>query len=577
MKFDFFDVLTLIGSLGFFIYGMKIMSEGIQKVAGSKMRQILRAMTSNRFMGVLTGFLLTTLVQSSSATTVMVVSFVNAGLLSLVESIGVIMGANIGTTITAWIISIVGFKVKIAALAFPIIAFGFPLLFSSRTNIKSWGEVILGFAILFMGLEALKSSVPDLKSNPEILEFLTHYTDSGIFSTLLFIGIGTVLTIIVQSSSASMALTLVMANQGWISFDLAAAMVLGENIGTTITANIAALVGNVHAKRAARAHLIFNITGVIWVLLVFPFFLEGIDAYMVRYHDVSPFATPEAMPVALSIFHTTFNIINVLLMVGFVKFIANTVIKLVSSKGEDEEFRLEYISTPIMATPEISLEEARKEIAKFAELTARMSGFVQALVVKKKVKTRTKLMKRVKKYEEITDRVELEIADYLSKVSTSNLSSKSSLRLRGMLAIINDLERIGDLFFQMSLAVERKNESSAWFSERQIKNLMEMFELIDDAFETMIANLNSEYHEVTLNSAIANEAAINKKRDKLRKKHLKNIEKRDYDIMSGLVYSDLYNLLERVGDHIINVTEAVTGELAKDEEDIENAIEKAGG
>ncbi|MBL6449675.1 Na/Pi cotransporter family protein [Fulvivirga sp. 29W222] len=568
MKFDFFDVLTLVGSLGFFIYGMKVMSEGIQKVAGGRMRQILRAMTSNRFMGVITGFLLTSLVQSSSATTVMVVSFVNAGLLSLVESIGVIMGANIGTTITAWIISIVGFKVKIAAVALPIIAFGFPLLFSSKNRWKSWGEVIIGFALLFMGLEALKSAVPDLKSNPQVLEFLSSYTDAGIFSTLLFIAIGTILTVVVQSSSASMALTLVMANQGWISFDLAAAMVLGENIGTTITANIAALVGNIHAKRAARAHFIFNIFGVLWMLLAFPLFLNGIDAYMVKYHNVSPFDTPEAVPVALSIFHSVFNIINVLLLVGFVKQISEVVIKYVSSKGEDEEFRLEYISTPIMATPEISLEEAGKEIAKFAELTSRMSGFVQTLIEKRKMKARTKLMKRIKKYEEITDRVELEIADYLSKVSTSNLSSESSLRLRGMLSIINDLERIGDLFFQMSLAVERKNESDAWFSERQIKNLQEMLELIDDAFKVMITNLSMEYDQVNLNVAIEHEAAINKKRDRLRKKHLKNIEKGDYDIMSGIVYSDLYNLIERVGDHIINVSEAITGELAKDEEDM---------
>ncbi|GAA0892550.1 Na/Pi cotransporter family protein [Fulvivirga kasyanovii] len=571
MKFDFFDVLTLVGSLGFFIYGMKVMSEGIQKVAGGKMRQILRAMTSNRFMGVLTGFLLTSLVQSSSATTVMVVSFVNAGLLSLVESIGVIMGANIGTTVTAWIISIVGFKVKIAAVALPIIAFGFPLLFSSKNRWKSWGEVIIGFALLFMGLEALKSAVPDLKSNPQVLEFLSRYTDAGILSTLLFIAIGTVLTVVVQSSSASMALTLVMANQGWISFDLAAAMVLGENIGTTITANIAALVGNIHAKRAARAHFIFNIFGVVWMLLAFPLFLNGIDAYMVKYHNVSPFDSPEAVPVSLSIFHTTFNIINVLLLVWFVKHISKFVVRFVTSKGEDEEFRLEYISTPIMSTPEISLEEAGKEIAKFAELTSRMSGFVQALIVKKKMKARAKLMKRIKKYEEITDRVELEIADYLSKVSTSNLSSESSLRLRGMLSIINDLERIGDLFFQMSLAVERKNESDAWFSERQVKNLQEMFELIDEAFNVMITNLNMDYDQVSLNEAIEHEAAINKKRDRLRKKHLKNIEKGDYDIMSGIIYSDLYNLIERVGDHIINVSEAVTGELAKDEEDIISA------
>ena len=288
MEFGFLGFLNLMGSLGFFIYGMKVMSEGIQKVAGTKMRQILRSMTSNRFKGVLTGFALTALVQSSSATTVLVVSFVNAGLLALVESIGVIMGANIGTTITAWLISIIGFKVKIANYALPIIAIGFPLLFMSKSKTKSWAEVLIGFALLFIGLSYLKESVPDLKANPEILEFLAQYTDLGFLSTLLFVGIGTILTVTVQSSSAAMALTLVMANNGWIPFDLAAAMVLGENIGTTITANLAALVANIHAKRAAAAHFIFNIFGVIWVILLMPFMLDFIDSYMTSNYGASP-------------------------------------------------------------------------------------------------------------------------------------------------------------------------------------------------------------------------------------------------------------------------------------------------
>ncbi|UII22797.1 Na/Pi cotransporter family protein [Fulvivirga ligni] len=568
MEYSLFDILTLLGSLGFFIYGMKVMSEGIQKVAGGKMRQILRAMTTHRLAGVFTGFLLTSLVQSSSATTVMVVSFVNAGLLSLVESIGVIMGANIGTTITAWIISIVGFKVKIAAAALPIIAIGAPLLFASRSRIKSWGEVIIGFALLFMGLEALKGSVPDLKANPEVLEFLATYTDAGFFSILMFVGIGTILTIIVQSSSATMALTLVMANQGWISFDLAAAMVLGENIGTTITANLAAMVANVHAKRAARAHFIFNIFGVVWMLILFHVFLNGIDWYMENYRGVSPFEDPEAIPIALSIFHSVFNIINVALLIGFTKQIAALVTKMVKASKDGEEFKLEYITTPLLSTPDISLEEARKEIAKFAELTKRMSGYVQNLLKHKKNKERSKMMRKIKKYEEITDRVEVEIANYLSKLSTSNLGNDASLRLRGMLAIINDLERIGDLFYQMSLAIDRKSDSDSWFNETQIDSLIALLELLDEAFDVMIENLNKDYTQVTLNTAIEKEVAINKKRDKIRKKHLKNIEKRDYDVMSGIVYGDLYNLIERVGDHIINVSEAVTGELAKDEEDV---------
>ncbi len=569
MDFGIFDALTLVGSLGFFIYGMKIMSEGIQKVAGARMRQILSIMTSNRFSGALTGFLLTSLVQSSSATTVMVVSFVNAGLLSLVQAIGVIMGANIGTTITAWIISILGLKVKIAAAALPIIAFGFPLLFSSRNKIRSWGEVIVGFALLFMGLEALKSSVPDIKSNPQMLEFLASYTDLGIISTLIFVGIGTVLTIVVQSSSATMAITILMANQGWISFDIAASMVLGENIGTTITANLAALVANTYAKRAALAHFIFNIFGVTWMMILFPVFLGAIDNYMTDAYNNSPYQSAEAIPIGLSIFHTTFNIINTVALIGFVKFIASVVTKMVPIKGEENEFRLEYISDRLMKTPEVSLQEAAKEVAKFGKITSRMSGFIQVLIEKKKLKKRSALLKRIKKYEEITDRVELEIADYLSKLSGDNLGSEGSLRLRGMLSVSSDLEKMGDLFFQMSLAIEEKNESEAWFEKDQVQDLLSMLKLVDEAFEIMNKNLDKEYTQVDLSEALAKEKEINDFRDALRKRHLKNLEQGQYQLLSALIYDDLYNLVERVGDHILNVSQGVTGVLAKDAEDRE--------
>lgn len=282
MKFGIVELLTLIGSLGLFLFGMKLMSEALQKVAGDRMRSILSSMTSNRVKGLLTGVLITAIIQSSSATTVMVVSFVNAGLLSLIEAIGVIMGANIGTTVTAWLISILGFKVKMSAIALPLIGVSFPLLFSKNNRKKSWGELIVGFSILFMGLEYLKNSVPNIKDNPEILEFLSHYTNMGFFSDLIFLAIGTILTIIIQSSSATMTLTLVMCFNGWIDFELAAAMVLGENIGTTITANLAALVANISAKRAALAHLIFNSFGVIWILLILPIYIRGIDVFMLH-------------------------------------------------------------------------------------------------------------------------------------------------------------------------------------------------------------------------------------------------------------------------------------------------------
>ncbi|MBT6169760.1 MAG: Na/Pi cotransporter family protein, partial [Flavobacteriaceae bacterium] len=380
MKFGIIEFLTLIGALGFFIYGMKVMSDGIQKVAGSKMRSILSKMTSNRFLGITTGFILTALLQSSSATTVMIVSFVNAGLLSLVESIGVIMGANIGTTITAWLISLLGFKVKISSVALPIIAIGFPMMFSSKSNIKAWAEILIGFALLFMGLDALKGSVPNLKENAEFLSFLSNYANMGILSTLIFIGVGTILTLVVQSSSAAMALTLVMCYEGYIPFELAAAMVLGENIGTTITANLAALVGNVHAKRAARAHFIFNIFGVIWMIFALQFFIRVIDSYMMSNMDLSPLNSVGesiSVPIGLSIFHTTFNVLNVIFLVWFVPLISRTVIRMQPSKGEiDEEFHLEHIGGGLMQTAELSVLEAKKEVIKFGEITTRLFNMI---------------------------------------------------------------------------------------------------------------------------------------------------------------------------------------------------------
>jgi phosphate:Na+ symporter len=568
MEFGFIGLLNLIGSLGFFIYGMKVMSEGIQKVAGTKMRQILRSMTSNRFKGVLTGFALTALVQSSSATTVLVVSFVNAGLLALVESIGVIMGANIGTTITAWLISIIGFKVSIATYALPIIAIGFPMLFMSKSKTKSWAEVLIGFALLFIGLSYLKESVPDLKANPEILEFLAQYTDLGFLSTLLFVAIGTILTVTVQSSSAAMALTLVMANNGWIPFELAAAMVLGENIGTTITANLAALVANIHAKRAAAAHFIFNIFGVLWVILLMPFMLDFIDSYMSSNYDASPFNDPESIPIALSIFHTVFNVLNTLFLIGFVGFIAKTVTRMIPSKGDDdEEFHLEYIGTGMMQTAELSLEEATKETAKFGEITARMSEFLRELIETDKPKRQKKLLKKIKKYEEITDRIDDELASYLMKVSEGSLSDESTRKVSHLLNISNNLETIGDIYFQMSRDLEKFFEGDIIFNSEQKNGVLSILDEIDKAFEIMNANLNEDYENVAIEPAYEQENKINKQKKALQKKHTKRIETKMYNINSDSVYKDLFYACEKVGDHIINVSEAITGQKERDPED----------
>lgn len=571
MQFGFFNLLTLIGALGFFIYGMKVMSDGIQKVAGSKMREILSAMTSNRFLGVFTGFLVTALVQSSSATTVMIVSFVNAGLLDLVQSIGVIMGANIGTTITAWIISILGFKVKINVLALPIIAVAFPMLFSSKNSLNSWAQFLIGFAILFMGLEALKDSVPDLKSNPEILSFLKNYADLGYLSTFIFIVVGTIITLVVQSSSAAMALTLVMCNEGWIPFELAAAMVLGENIGTTVTANLAALVGNVHAKRAAAAHFIFNVFGVTWMFLVFPFAIKAITWYMGSYMGMypdGPNANPEHIPIALSIFHSSFNIMNVILLVGFVPFIAKVVERVIKSKGDDEDFSLEFIGRGLVQTPEISLIEAENEIIKFAKLNVKGVEKIGVLIEETEIKRQAKIIDKLAEYEEHTDLLELKIAEFLMELSKMQLSSEGSRRIQSFLSVINHMESIGDIYYQMSRSIEQKIEKKIWFEENHREDLREMKALVLESMKLMQKDLKLNPDQIKMDAANALEKKINEKRDKFRAKNFKRIEKGKFSLEAGLIYMDLVSGYEKIADNVIHISQALRGDHLDLEDEI---------
>jgi len=567
MDFGLLDFLELLGALGFFIYGMKVMSDGIQRTAGSKLRDILRGMTRNRYLGVFTGFIITCLVQSSSATTVMVVSFANAGLLSLVESIGVIMGANIGTTITAWLIAFFGFKIKISAFALPIIAVGFPMMFSKRSTTRNFSEVLIGFALLFLGLDALKNSVPDLNQNPEFLKFLATFTNYGILSTLFFVLVGTIVTIVVQSSSAAMALTLTLLFNDVITFEIAAAMVLGENIGTTITANLAAIVANVHAKRAARAHLIFNVVGVVWLVLLFPIFLNFVEylwtpAQNFLQRFISDLDKSQS-ELQLSLFHTVFNLINTALMLGFIPLIARLVTKIVPSKGiEDEAYNLEYIGTGAMMNTEASILEAKKELFKFAKLVNRMTGFVADLLVETDNKKFKKSLSRVKKYEEITDKIESEIVVYLAKVSEGELTESASLQIRAMLSIANDLESVGDINYTMARIIKRKAEDKIYFIPHQRENLLEMFSLLEVGMELMLENLDNDLQGNQLEKAYEAEKAINKKRNQLKKAHLESIEKGEYKYQSGMIYTDLFSAVESVGDRVISISEASTGKIS---------------
>lgn len=598
MEYSFYDFLKLIGSLGMFLYGMKVMSEGLQKVAGDRLRSILTAMTTNRVTGILTGVLITALIQSSSATTVMVVSFVNAGLLSLAQSITVIMGANVGTTVTAWIISIFGFKVSISSFAIPLIGLSIPFIFSGNSRRRSWGEFMIGFALLFLGLDFLKNSVPDIQNNPHILAFLTEYTNMGYLSVFLFLLIGTVLTVIVQSSSATMAITLIMCSKGWISFDIAAAMVLGENIGTTITANMAALSANVSAKRAAFAHFLFNIFGVCWVLILFFPFTKMIASLVTEYtslgnpYELTQFineTNPDvinqisdmngkpsdpalaaisskyqslqvSVSYALSLFHSVFNIINVLIMAWFVNAYVYIVTRVIKQKSnDDEEFQLKYISGGMLSTSELSLLQVKKEIKVYAERTHRMFGMVRDLLhTKEGSEDYSKLYSRIEKYEKISDRMELEIANYLNKVADGRLSYEGKLQITAMLTMVTEIESMGDSCYHLARTLIRKQESKTEFTDEIVSNIDTIFKLVDDAINNMMLILpQNELDESELNRTYNKETEINNYRNVLRITNIENVNAKKYEYQAGTFYMDLVEEAEKLADYVVNVVEAI--------------------
>lgn len=550
-------LLILIGALAFFIFGMKLMSEGLQQAAGSRLRAMLGSITSNRVKGVLTGFGITSIVQSSSVTTVMTVSFVNAGLMTLRQSAGVMMGANIGTTITAWIIIILGFKLSISDYAFMIIALAAPMLFVSKGKSRAWVTAIFGFCILFMGLDALKDAVPELDANSAIVHFFLDFKDAW-YGPVMFVFLGALVTIVIQSSSAAMALTLALVAAGTIPFEVACAMVLGENIGTTITAELASLVANVHAKRSARIHSMFNVIGVGWMLLIFPFFLKGLGSLMTG----DPFTDVAVAGTAIALFHTAFNLLNVIVLIWFVPQLVRLAERTVRSRGEaDEEFHLDYIGGPLGSTAELCVLEAKKEVAKFGKTTAKMNKFVANYLNTSERKVKNKMIGKLEKYEEITDRVEIEITEYLGKTATLEMSDEASRRMRSMLNIATDLERIGDIFYQIGKTLEKKDNDKIYFTPEQRLGLNRMIDVVGEAFEVMNDNLNAEYGTITLERAHDKERKINHLRDELRQAHIENIETGS-NLNNALIYSNMFSSLEKVGDHIINVSEQVVGRNA---------------
>ena len=549
------NILSLLGSLGLFLYGMKTMSEGLEKFAGERLRNILAAMTKNRFMGVVTGIAVTALIQSSSATTVMVVSFVNAGLMSLQQAIGVIMGANVGTTVTAWIISAIGFKVNIVALALPLLAVGIPLIFSSISKRKSVGEFIFGFAFLFMGLNYLQTSASELNIGQLVATMLADVAGGGFLTVILFVVVGALVTMLVQASAATMAITLMLFDMQIPGFGLeqAAALAMGQNIGTTITAFIASLTGNTQARRAALAHMFFNVFGVFVVLTMFYPFCNAVSWFV----DNVLMAGGNNL-FKLSTFHTAFNIFNTLLLIGFVKQIEQFVCKLLPSRDEQEEHGLRYISGGLLSTAELSIFQARNEVGVMAERCHKMLGMVYAALTTEKDTEFEKMLKRIEHYEQITDNMENEIANYLRQVSEGRLSSFSKNHITQMLREVDELESIGDSMYHLArtLSRKRKLEESA-FTELQMADIKRMIDLTDKALSQMYFIITEEHHDnIDLTPCYKTEEQINDLRYACREENLKAVNSGKYSYRLGTFYNDFIAECEKVGDYVINVVEA---------------------
>lgn len=564
------QIFTLLGALGMFLYGMNLMSSGLQKAAGDRLRGLLSAMTSNPFKGVLTGLGITTVIQSSSATTVMVVSFVNAGLLTLAQAIGVIMGANIGTTVTAWLVSWLGFKADISILAVPLMLLGFLFSNSKKNQRQNIGELIVGFCLLFLGLSFMKESVPDLNETPQVLEFVKAWAGRGFGSLIIFLVFGTVLTLVLQSSSATMAITLIMLSMGWIPFNMACAMVLGENIGTTITANIAASVGNTQAKRAAMSHTIFNVFGVIWALIFFGPFLSLVGKIIELFGLPNPAAegfavngpdSPDATSAlyGLSMLHTLFNTINTLILIWFTKLIEKAVVWLIKTpkNQEQEVFRLKYISAGPLATPELAVEQAFDEIIHFAEISRNGLGYARDAIKEKASDKFEELRSKLVKYEEISDRIEYEIAAFLNAVSAGDISRETSMKIKAMYKIIGELESLGDSGETISRILSRRNIHKKEFDQETVKRLEDMAAAIDYAYGAMITNLNAAHKGELENVANAYNAEdrINNLRDYLRDAEIEAIESERKNYQTSVYYMDIISELEKMGDFIINISQ----------------------
>lgn len=602
MQYSLLDFLGLIGSVCLFLYGMKVMSEGLQKAAGDRLRNILGAMTRNRFTGLMTGMGITALIQSSSASTVMVVSFVNAGLMTLAQSMAVIMGANVGTTFTAWIIALFGFKVNISLFILPLIGLSVPMLFSSKSRTKSIGEFVIGFAFLFMGLDMISQYVPDLQSNPEMFAVLKEYASMGFGSVVIFLLVGLIVTAVIQSSAAMFAIVLIMSSKGWITYDLACAVVLGSNIGTTVTPLLAAMSGNVAAKRTAMGHLLFNVLGTVWCLAIFiPFanfnswlteiigqgnpnnlftFVNGLEQtdpeiYNHLFDNSLPVAHPAIQKIAamqnsvsfgLSIFHTSFNIVNVVIMIWLTGLYVKIVERLIPAKRkEEEEFSLKFISSGLVSSSELNIAQAEKEMAVYAERVGRMITMAQDLVHTEPASEQfNSLLSRIEKYEDISDRMEIEIADYLNRCAQGRLSDQGKLRIAAMLNIISEIESIADCCYGVGKIMTRRIEAGVKFNSEIDGNIDILYKYVKEAMNMMLAMLENVEHvsEREIVASYNKEREINNFRNNLRTQNVPNINAGHYEYQAGIYYMDIISDLEKTGDYIINVVDTIRDSFA---------------
>lgn len=553
------QVLTLIGAVVLFLYGMKVMSESLQKLAGSNIRNWLGRNISTPWKGIFAGLLLTGTIQSSSAVTVMLLSFVNAGLISFKASLGVVFGANIGTTVTAWIISLAGINrgFDFYMLVLPVIGLSVPLLLSSKNKNKFLAEFVIGLAILFVGIYLFKQHIPKIDETSWIFQNLHSLSAYGFINTILFIGIGMIITLMFQSSSATIALTMVLAAQGWLSLDDALAMVLGENIGTTFTAILASMVANRTAKRTALAHLLFNVIGVIWAFVFFRFFLD-LTAQFISYIELTA-DKPQAViiPIGISLFHTMFNVINTILFVSFFRSFHDFCLRIFPNGNQKEDFELKYIDSGIVSVSELCVVQVKMESAHMGQQTARFFKLIPDLLVEKNERKFAKKLRTIEKFEDGIDALELSIANFTTRVFQSNLSEKGSGRLRAMLKVIDNLESIADMCYQMSLTIARKNEALAWFTPELRSNLDQLMILIEKSLDLMNDHLKADFGKIDFNQVMSFESQINTMRNELKKSYLDGMKNNEYPYQTGVFYNDMLGLLEKIGDHVYNVNFAL--------------------